>query len=175
MTTIIAIQYPDKVCFGGDNQVTASGKKYSHPQMAKITERGNFIIACAGDVAARDILQHIWNPPSLTTRDKKDLYHYMIVKVIPSIRQCLKDCDYKIDNANGETQFTLLIAVGGEVFEIGDDFSVVSSQKFYGIGSGSDFALGALNAGATIEQALHIAESLDALTGRPFQFITQDK
>ena len=34
---------------------------------------------------------------------------------------------------------------------------------------------GALNAGATIEQALHIAESLDALTGRPFQFITQDK
>ncbi len=44
---------------------------------------------------------------------------------------------------------------------------------FYGIGSGSRWALGALQAGADWKVALEIAEKNDIYTGSPFTHITQ--
>jgi ATP-dependent protease HslVU (ClpYQ) peptidase subunit len=142
MTTIIAKKTAGKVIIGADSQVTAI-RKYKHPSMAKITERGQFLIAGAGESAACDIAQHIWNPPAPNATDKKDLYHFMITKVVPSLRQCFKDNDYKYDKDSGDDyNFLFLIAVGGEIFEIADDFSVcVDSEGIYGVGSGSSYAL----------------------------------
>ena len=170
MTTIIAVQLDDRVVFGADNQVTAgNGRKYNHAQMAKISERGKFLTAVAGDVAARDIIQHIWTPPNQTSTDRKNLYHYVITKVIPSLKQCFKDNDYKVNNNDDDVGFMLLIAVHGEVFEIADDFSVViNDQGLYAIGSGSSFAIGALYAKATIDEALRIAEVNDVYTSGPY-------
>ena len=177
MTTIIAIQKDDGVQFGADSQVTANNKMYSHDKMAKITQRGQYIIAGAGEVAPCDIAQHIWEPPIPTANDKKDLYHFMIAKVVPSLKQAFKDNDYKLDtDGDEETRFAFLIAVGGHVFEIADDFSVVLDKSgFYGVGSGSSFALGALHAGATPALALKIAAENDAYTSAPFIWKTQKK
>ena len=145
--------------------------------MAKVNERGQFLIAGAGESAACDIAQHIWIPPSPTTADKKNLYHFMITKVIPSLRQCFKDNDYKYDKeASDDYNFLFLIAVGGEIFEIGDDFSVcIDADGIYGIGSGSSYAIGALKAGADLNLALNIASNLDAHTSAPFYFYEQVK
>ena len=177
MTTIIAIQKDDGVQFGADSQVTANNKMYSHDKMTKIAQRGQFIIAGAGEVAACDIAQHIWEPPIPTANDKKDLYHFMIAKVIPSLKLSFKDNDYKLDGDNdGETKFAFLIAIAGHVFEIADDFSVVIDKSgFYSIGSGSSFALGALAAGATPALALKIAAENDAYTSAPFAWKSQKK
>jgi ATP-dependent protease HslVU (ClpYQ) peptidase subunit len=177
MTTIICIQKDDGVQFGADAQVTANNKVYVHDKMAKITQRGQFIIAGAGEVAACDIAQHIWEPPIPTAHDKKDLYHFIIAKVIPSLKSSFKDNDYKIDgDSDGETRFAFLIAIGGHVFEIADDFSVALDKSgFYGIGSGSSFALGALHAGATPAMAMKIAAENDAYTSAPFMWKSQKK
>lgn len=176
MTTIVAVQHKDKVVIGADSLVT-SARKYNHPAMVKISERNHYLIAGAGEVAACDIAQHIWNPPTPTAEDRKDLYHFMIAKVIPSLKKAFKDNDYKWDKEDDEeTKFAFLIAVEGEVFDIADDFAVcLDSAGFYGIGSGSSVALGALRQGATIEDALKIAESVDPYTGSPFIFHTQLK
>lgn len=176
MTTIVAVQHKDKVVIGADSLTTAN-RKYNHPSMAKITERNNFLIAGSGEVAACDIAQHIWNPPTPTAEDRKDLYHFMIAKVMPSLKQAFKDNDYKWDReGDEETKFAFLIAVDGEVFDIADDFAVcLDSKGFYGVGSGSSLALGALRTGATIEEALKIAEDIDPYTGGPFIFFTQHK
>jgi ATP-dependent protease HslVU (ClpYQ) peptidase subunit len=75
-----------------------------------------------------------------------------------------------------ETKFAFLILIGGEIFEIADDFSVTMDGKgYYGVGSGSDFAIGALSAGATIKEALKIASENDAYTSAPFIYHTQQK
>lgn len=177
MTTIIAVQQSDGVTFGADSQVTSGGKIYHDHRMVKITERGQFIIAGSGECAPCDIAQHIWQPPTPTASDRKDLYHFMIAKVVPSLKRCFKDNDYKIDvDDSDETRFSFLIAVAGHVFEIADDFSVaLDSSGFYGVGSGSPYALGALHAGASEEEALKIAADCDAFTSAPFVWKKQSK
>lgn len=179
MTTILAIQYPDKVIFGADSQVTApNGRRSSHPKMVKITERGDYIIAGSGECAPCDIAQHLWNPPLPSEKDKKDLYHFMIAKVVPSLKECFKDHEYKWNEADsdGETKFAFLISVCGEVFELGDDMSIILDAKgFYGVGSGSSYGIGALAAGAKIQMALKIASENDAYTSAPFIYYTQQK
>jgi ATP-dependent protease HslVU (ClpYQ) peptidase subunit len=177
MTTIIAVQSNDGVLFGADSQVTApNGRKYSASRMVKITERNEYIIAGSGECAPCDIAQHIWIPPKPNAKDKKDLYHFMIASVVPSLKQCFKDNDYKINQDDDENAFSFLIALCGEIFEIADDFSIsLDDSGFYGVGSGSSYAIGALHAGATVEQALMIAAKNDAFTSAPFVYIEQEK
>jgi ATP-dependent protease HslVU (ClpYQ) peptidase subunit len=175
MTTIIARQFENRVVIAADSLVTAT-RKYSHPKMAKITERGQYLIAGAGESAACDIAQHIWIPPKPTVEDKKDLYHFIISKVIPSLKQCFKDNDYKWQDEDEETKFAFLIAINGEVFDIADDFAVcMDNDGLYGIGSGSSLALGALKAGSSMAQALEIAANKDPYTAPPFIFMEQEK
>lgn len=177
MTTIIAVQKDDCVMFGADSQTTApNGRVYSHDKMVKISQSGNYIIAGSGECAPCDIAQHIWQPPVATAKDLKDLYHFMIAKVIPSMKQCFKDNDYKLEDDSDETRFAFLIAIAGTVFEIADDFSVALNRSgFYGVGSGSSYAIGALHAGATPALALKIAAENDAYTSAPFIWKTQKK
>ena len=66
--------------------------------MAKIVERGPYIIAGAGESAACDIIQHIWKPPAPIAADRADLYHFIVSRVVPSMKQCFKDNDYKWDD-----------------------------------------------------------------------------
>ena len=176
MTTIVAIQYEDQVVIGADSQVTAT-RKFSHPRMVKVSERGQYLIAGAGLSSACDIAQHIWIPPKPTVEDRKDLYHFMIAKVVPSLKQCFKDNDFRLEgDKDEETRFAFLIAIGGEVFDLADDFAVsLDDSGHYSIGSGSSIALGALAHGATIEEALEIAAKKDPYTSAPFYFYKKVK
>jgi len=176
MTTIVAIQYEDQVVIGADSQVTAT-RKFSHPRMVKVSERGQYLIAGAGLSSACDIAQHIWIPPKPTVEDRKDLYHFMIAKVVPSLKQCFKDNDFRLEgDKDEETRFAFLIAIGGEVFDLADDFAIsLDDSGHYAIGSGSSLALGALAHEATLEEALEIAASKDPYTSAPFYFYEQVK
>jgi len=49
------------------------------------------------------------------------------------------------------------------------------SAKFYALGSGSDFALGAMAHGATAREAVKIAAKFDIATGSPFRSVTFKK
>ena len=177
MTTIIAVQYDDKAVIGADSQTTgATGRKASHAQMVKVTQRGDFIVAGSGECAPCDIAQHIWVPPVPTAKDWNNLYHFMIAKVVPSLKACFKENEYKWDTEDEEAKFSFLVAIGGEIFEIADDFSVcLDSKGFYGVGSGSSYGIGALSAGASLAKALKISSDNDAYTSAPFIYFNQPK
>lgn len=176
MTTIIGVEYEDRSEIMADSRVTDdNGKVFSHPSMTKINERGAFIIAGAGEILPCDVIQHIWTPPKVLATDKKDLYHFMVVKVIPSMRQCLKENGYNFDEP-GDNRFFFLVAVCGELFELDDQLGISKSDfNIYGIGSGSSYAIGALMAGASMEWAMEIASKATAFTAEPFNKITQYK
>jgi ATP-dependent protease HslVU (ClpYQ) peptidase subunit len=175
MTTIIAKVSKSKVEFGADSLVSSS-RKYSHPNMVKIVERGPYLIAGSGLSAPCDIIQHIWKPPTPIQADRSDMYHFVISRVIPSMKDCFKYNEYKWDESNEETKFNFLLAIGGEVYDIGDDFAVcIDAGGIYGIGSGASFAVGALKAGATIEKALEIAAEIDPYTASPFHYYEQER
>mgnify|MGYP006279753633 CR=1 FL=1 len=173
MTTIVGKVTPTKAHIGADSLVTAD-RKYSHPDMVKVVERGPYLIAGAGESAACDIIQHIWKPPIPTKEDKPDLYHFVISKVIPSMKECFKQNEYRWDKDSDETKFAFLIAIGGEIFDISDDFAVcLDADGIYGVGSGSSLAIGALKAGASIKRALEIAAEKDPYTASPFYYYEQ--
>jgi ATP-dependent protease HslVU (ClpYQ) peptidase subunit len=177
MTTIIGVQYKDHCIIAADNLVTAdNGRKYTDPRMEKISSRGPYLIAGSGEVQPCDIAQRIWQPPRPSVKDKQDIYNFMITKVMPSLRECLKANGYNFEEERKDQGFHFLIALNGQIFDVEDDCSVVvSSNGIYGVGSGSEFAMGALHAGAEPLKALEIASDLSAYTSGPFLIKKQDR
>jgi hypothetical protein len=164
MTTIVGVQYQDKCVIAADNQVTDEvGRRFLHPDMKKIAKRGDFLVAGSGEVQPCDVVQHFWTPPKMTSKDAADIYHFVITKAMPSMRKCLQDNGYDFNEGKGEgksseQRFHFILAVGGELFDIAEDLSVCrSADGFYAVGSGSEYALGALAAGAGPKEAVEIA------------------
>jgi ATP-dependent protease HslVU (ClpYQ) peptidase subunit len=86
--------------------------------------------------------------------------------VIKSLRKAIGD----YTTQSKDDGFDLLLVINGEVFQITNDFTLLRSNNgIYGIGSGADYAVGALMAGATVEEALKIAIKLDINSGGPIQ------
>lgn len=178
MTTIIGIEYPNCSVIVADSRVTDdAGRIYAHKVMKKISKRGALLIAGAGEVAPCDIAQNIWVPPTFTAKDKKDVYRFMITKVMPSLRKCLIDNGYNFEEDKKDgMRFQFLISVGGEIFDIDEDLSVMKSDdNIYAIGSGGPYALGALYAGAEPELAMEIASKVSAYSAPPFHKEVQEK
>ena len=176
MTTIVGVCKNGNVTLGADSQVTDGTRRNNHPKMEKISKRNGYLIAGSGDSQPCDILQHIFLPPIPTIKEREDLYHFMIVKFVPAMRECLEENGWKPDREDKDSGFSFLIAFDGEIFDIGDDFSVVlNSEGIYGVGAGSQYAIGALYAGASVEKALEIAANNDVYTSGPFQIIKQQK
>ena len=176
MTTIVGVVKNGHVIMGADSLVTAGVRKHIHSKMPKIINNNGYLIGGAGDVEACDILMYIWIPPVPTIAERKNIYKYMITDVVPSMREVLEENGYKPDPSDKEAGFEMLIAFDGELFNIGDDFSVLMDESgIYGVGSGSPFALGALHEGATVERALEHAERLSPYTARPWQIVKQSK
>ena len=93
----------------------------------------------------------------------------MIAEVATSMRLALVMNGYTPDKESDEPDFIFLIALGGVIFELDDSLSVLMRDDgIYGIGSGSPYAIGALQAGATWKQAMQIATRNNVFTAPPF-------
>jgi ATP-dependent protease HslVU (ClpYQ) peptidase subunit len=175
MTTIIATQTDDGVLMVADSQINSSGKPYFHSDMVKIIERNRFLIGVAGRVIALQTIMHSWNPPPIASNYKESVYHYMVTKIVPSLKSFIDESKIFTEKEKEEGDlFSILIATKGQLFEIDEDYSVARREDgIYAIGSGSDFALGALLSGAQVGDAMRIAASLDVNTHEPFVSIFQ--
>jgi hypothetical protein len=177
MTTIIGLEYEDHAIIIADSQTTdENGYVYNHPEIKKISERGPYLVAGSGETLPCDIAQHIWEPPVPTKTDKKDVYHFMIAKVMPSLRKCLSENGYNFEDGTKEIRFQFLIAVNGELFDIDQECSVSkSASNVYAAGSGAPYVLGAIHAGADAYEAMEIASKLTAFTAGPYLSKTQSR
>lgn len=180
MTTIVGIQKDDRAIIAVDSRVTDdNGRIYSHPNMMKYAERGSFIIAGSGEVLPCDIIQNMWTPPRLLAADKANIYKFMITKVVPSMREILSKNGYNFDEEHDKKEgerFHFLIACNGELFDVDQELSVTRDARgYYAIGSGGDYALGAMFAGARPLEALRIAAEVSVYTAEPFYEVEQYK
>lgn len=176
MTTVIGMQLESGCWLACDSRTTGeTGRPYHHNLVEKITERDGYLIAGSGDADACDIIQHSWKPPKAPRKNKK-MYKFVVTKVAPSIKACLKEKGYEPDKNDKEAGFLFLIAVGGIIYEIDNTCTVsMRNDGIYGIGSGSKYAIGALYSGASYLDALEIAEKNDIYTGAPFKYYEQKK
>lgn len=177
MTTIIGVEFTNRCVILGDSRIVGDSKIYSHPDMVKVVTNGNYLVGVAGDVRALQVVLHTWKPPAFLAKDKTNVFQFMVNKVAPSLKQLLTDAGL-LDSKSPDKEFEINIIVGlnGNLFEIDSDFAVSrNSDGYYAIGTGGDYALGALYAGVTPEQAAEIAVINDSKTAGPFTTETQYK
>jgi len=199
VTTIIGIQGADYALVCSDSRITsmdeggfASQMTTLGPNSAKIAENGKYLLGAAGDVRAINLLHHVFVPPVIPPKTSgKKLDNFITNKFIPSLRDCFEKHGYSAQNAKdsspiAEQGSTIMIVASGSIYVIENDYSWTSdSYGLYAIGTGSAYALGALQilntpnpmtlvqAKRNSLKAINIAAKYDPYTGAPFNCYNQ--
>lgn len=165
MTTIIAQITNSGVNLGWDSKVSPDG---NHPEKVKLIN-GQFWLGIAGYARHSDVLHYAEVPevhPAEFTAPGFDARGYLVTQVVPAwLRALKKTHEIDPDTEHDWPKGSALIVINGRIFTTDSVFSVTEHITSTGIGSGSDFALGALAAGKSVEKALEIASDLDPGTG----------
>lgn len=200
MTTIVAIQGDNFAVVCSDSRIATIAEDGYVSQVTTLREgngkmaaNGKYLLGAAGDMRAINLLHHVYQPPAIppgTTGKKLD--QFFTAKVIPSIRECFEQQGYALPDTNekkhiAEHDSTVLVAVGGVIYVIDGDYSWTSdAQNFYAIGTGSSYALGALQvsrgkrklsvsqAKTLALKAMNVAAKFDVHTGAPFHTFVQE-
>jgi len=187
VTTLVAIQGPSWAVVACDSRVTEEhGRTFTLAKgFTKIAKNKKYLLGAAGDVRAINILAHSFRPPDAQQFVGARLDRFITSDFVPALRACFEAQGYASqrdqETGSAESGSMVLTVVNGFVYVIGEDYSWVRDVAgIYGLGSGSDFAVGALHAllpaGATdidqakvaIRTALGVATQLDANTAAPF-------
>lgn len=185
MTTIAAVQGENWVVVGYDSRVTEEQKIYTLPKdNGKLFKNGNYLLGVAGDMRAINLLSYVFKPPAVppTTHGVR-LDKFISNSFIPELKKCFEDASYSKD---GDQDSQVMCIINGTIYEIGNDYSWARDETgVYAIGSGSDYALGAIlatletrkrtlaTAKTLIRQALTIASKLDPSTSPPIYINVQ--
>lgn len=185
MTTIAAFQGPSWAVVGFDSRVTEGSRVFVLPESSgKVVESGPYLLGAAGDMRAVNLLAYTFKPPvPAATEVGVKLDRFMSSKFIPALKHCFDDAQY---GEKGNQESTVLAVIRGRVYEIGSNYEWChDAEGLYAMGSGSDYALGAMYAardgrkkGITtarnvVRKSLEIAARLDPETGAPIRVLSQ--
>jgi ATP-dependent protease HslVU (ClpYQ) peptidase subunit len=202
MTTILAYQGDGYAVVSVDSRVSSmddSGFAFQITTLgegsSKVAKNGKYLLGAAGDVRAINILHHVFQPPIPPPATKgKKLDQFMTVKFIPALRECFEKQGYAAPETENSTHIaehssTILVVLNGSIYVVEGDYSWTSDyNKIYGLGTGSSYALGAMNAMLASKKtitsaqaksmtlkALRIASNYDPHTGPPFYTHIQEE
>lgn len=165
MTTVVARETRSGVEFASDSQTSWGMHKIMGTN--KVFANGQVVFGEAGSVRGGDVLRYMKVPKFNESIKGVEVDRWVYTKLIPAISKALQDGQASVSK-DGETWSGnhFIAAVGGRAYYISGDFAVVRDPSgIYGIGSGSQFAIGAIAAGATLKEAVTIAAKLDSGTG----------
>lgn len=163
MTTVVAIERVGGVTFASDSQVTLGGRAAG--QTAKVVRNGGTAFGITGRLRTTNVLAHaelpVYDPEEAGPVDK-----WLTRELIPAMKKALTEAQtLEIDKGLVDVNGMMLVSVAGRVYYIGDDFGWWRPDDGnYAVGSGAQYALGALHAGATPEQAVAAAAYYDVYT-----------
>lgn len=156
MTTIVAIESADGVTLAWDGQ-TSSGYHPYEGEHSKVFVNNGIVIGVAGAVLGNNILRYA----NLPHPDEAgwDIDRWITNTLTPAIITALSERHaIEFKNHKVETDNVLLVVVRGRVYQISwDGCWIRRTDGTYAIGSGGDYARGALSAGAGAREALEIA------------------
>lgn len=179
MTTLIGIQGDGWAVMGSDSRVSDSETgRWSEMSHTKIVENNGILIGGAGSVRGLNLLHYGWKAPK--PRANADLDVFMTKTFIPALRECFVKSGYDIkeESEAAKSESHILVAVQGVLYPIYDDYSWLRDENnVYDFGSGSDIALGALEAyeiqkcktpaqaEKLVKKAIEISMKHDMMTG----------
>jgi hypothetical protein len=201
MTTIVGIQGENYALVCVDSRISSfdsSGSLYQINTLkegaSKVAVNGKYLLGAAGDVRAINILHHVFQPPVPPPNTKgKKLDQFFTAKFIPALRECFEQQGYAMPDIEdkqhiAEQSSTILVVIQGNIYVVDGDYSWTSDASgLYALGSGSSYALGALQALHVTSKstplqakkialkALNIAAKFDPHTGSPFHTFVQEQ
>ena len=146
MTAIVGIQGKGWAVIAADSMTTYDDKPYYTKSIDKVIRKGDYVFAFSGDAIAGNIANFLWIPPKVIKTTPTDVF--MQTKVLPSLREAMKDNGYTPDATDKEAGFDALICLNGIIYEIDQDYLWSKDDRgLYAVGSGGSLALGALATG----------------------------
>lgn len=199
MTTIVGIQGDGYSLIATDSRISSFDDKGSAYQItslgggaSKIASNGKYLLGAAGDVRAINLLHHAFHPPTPAPSLKgKKLDQFITTKFIPSLRELFEEHGYAAPEDKNNTHIaehdsTVILSINATIYIVEGDYSWTSdSTGIYATGTGSSYALGALQAllpknpnpkqaKAIANKALNIAAKYDPYTGAPHHTYIQE-
>lgn len=146
MTTVVAVREGRRICFAADTQATVDSMLYTHH---KIYQVGPYWFGSSGSLAdTQATIRSL--VVSYAAGEHEDPYPEKFIEHLPE---------------NNDSYY--LLAVNHQLYYIPPDGAIleVPDKTPTAIGSGSDLALGAVAAGASLHEAVEIAIRYDVNSG----------
>jgi ATP-dependent protease HslVU (ClpYQ) peptidase subunit len=144
MTCVVGLVHKRRVYIGAD-AAAVQGWTRRQSRVCKVFRRGPFLMGYTTSFRMGQLLEHHLEVPKQHA-DQSDM-SYLVTNFIESVRALLKEKGFTKIESNSEKGGQFLVGYRGRLYSIESDFQVgVLADDFDAIGSGSDFALGALRA-----------------------------
>jgi ATP-dependent protease HslVU (ClpYQ) peptidase subunit len=172
MTCIVGLIDGEHVWMGGDSAGVA-GLDITVRADTKVFRNGDMLIGFTNSFRMGQLLHYKLKPPP---RDPEaDVFRYMVMDFVDSVRACLKEGGYAQRSNDVETGGTFLVAYEGRLFSVQSDYQVGEAMRgYHAIGCGADYALGSLASTADlpaeerVRKALECAELFNGGVRAPF-------
>ena len=151
MTTVVVARKGGTVAIAADTLVTFGDTRLSHGYEAnlKLFQVGDSWIGMAGTTAHFPVLRRAlnWLPPEELKLDSRDEVFDTFLKIHPKLKEVFY-LNPKEEDADPyeSSQLTALIANASGIFGVYSYREVFEFERFWGIGTGRAFALGAMYA-----------------------------
>ena len=161
MTTLIMVQQDGDVEMGWDSMLTRSNEKHMLVS-PKIFLNNGLIFGVSGTLRAADILE----TTDIPTYAGGNQRHWLIRELTPVLREALSKEPSLLDEDGTAAGWGFMAIVDGQAFQFDSMFNPVQHVSgLYTMGSGGDYARGALMAGASVLGALEVSSIVDPYTG----------
>ena len=159
MTCVVGLVQKGRVYMGVDS-AAVQGWTRRASQVSKVFRRGPFLMGYTTSFRMGQLLEHHLNVAAQT--DKQTDMGFMVTTFIEAVRVLLKEKGFTKIESNTEKGGQFLVGYRKHLYTIESDFQVGHLiEEYDAIGSGADFALGALKALQREAPALRVRRALE--------------
>jgi len=146
MTCVAGIMMDGQVVMAAD-RAAVSGTTNMARKGAKIFRKGDFLIGFTSSFRMGDVLEHVLTIPRANEPGMDFNMKYMVLEFVPAVKAVFKDAGYNRCENDVDSAGTFPVGVRGQLYEIDEDYQVGQSLSgYHALGSGRDYALGAMHA-----------------------------
>jgi ATP-dependent protease HslVU (ClpYQ) peptidase subunit len=172
MTCIVGLVHRGSVYIGGDS-ASVQGWTSRVTKIPKVFRRGPFLMGYTTSFRMGQLLQY--GLEFRAQRDDEDEMKYLVTEVAERVRLLLKERGMAKIESNTESGGQFLVGYRARLFSVQQDFQVNEMADGYdAVGSGAEYALGAIRAMAReqpvprLKRALEISAHFNMGVSGPF-------
>jgi ATP-dependent protease HslVU (ClpYQ) peptidase subunit len=177
MTCVVAATDGHTVIIGGDS-CAVDNSTISARVHPKVFRKGELAIGYCQSFRLGQILEYIFSPPPVPRTKDANMMEYMVKSFVPAMKKCLEENWYPYHDDEKE-DWSIIVGVKGKIFYVESDYHVGHDiNNYFAIGSGGDYALGAMYAvkdqdpRVMVRVGLEAAVEFSPFVKRPFNYVT---